>query len=892
MPRTLRPRKSHPSYAALGGFEDENGAGPSTFMEDEVASEDEFSPDKAPSDDEDVEMGDVQDEEATPRVSKSKTPKPKAQTKKVDKATPAPNPPSITPSTYTIHPAPSVPRHASQSQPPTMLPSSAPSARTLAPRTSKMYSLPTPSAHHRHKAIPLHARTLPVERLAHPPPAYGFGPGEIVPTNSMAASTTLTDRINRAWGSSVGAGPVWQMMEDRGWFKEAQRNNAGTEGVEREALRRPRVHEGVEVGKGWQILNERDAATYLPSADPSASVDANADATPSTAQDPRYPPPLKCHFGKFGEQKLVEVGMLDTLDVSTLIPNSTGHVFNAGAPVWALDWCPVHVDHRHAINYKHYLAISPYPYASYSPSIGSKLTRPAPACIQIWSISPRSGILPVQEISREADKPKEVPKEPSSPKKPKGRPKGSGKNQRKGKEKETETDTQIDAMPEPEADVVVMEAEPQATAEEAPETGVAQDSAMSAENPVADVDTSADSTSHSAAEMRCELILCIDGGPAHDLRWCPLPAHDCFSEDGEQSQERVGPRKLGILAACLGDGSLSIWAVPFPDDVVTPEHDRSKPVFLKLGEPRMRIEMPETACWSLDWANSEMLAVGCTNGCIAIYDVGNAFKHGHGPDILPTHYLPTHQSAVRALSWVRVSPSSSSGEDEGEPNDPTVLASGGYDGTEVLTDIREVKGYVVNRTRDVITSSTFSPFASGPIMIDHDNTVKAYALAPSMLGRGHVLVEPAGPVWTVNASDYHPQLAVGSADGSCVTTNILRSTRRGGLVPHFNHKIYQLDYSRSSGEYRMLENFLPKESDETTNISTGAWSPSISVTRVAWHSGAGLAGACLLASSTASGLCRVDWLVGRWHRDRVPYVDVPRMRGEVEGAVEVEEESD
>jgi hypothetical protein len=32
-------------------------------------------------------------------------------------------------------------------------------------------------------------------------------------------------------------------------------------------------------------------------------------------------------------------------------------------------------------------------------------------------------------------------------------------------------------------------------------------------------------------------------------------------------------------------------------------------------------------------------------------------------------------------------------------------------------------------------------------MIDHDNTVKAYSISPSTLGRGHVLLEPDGPAW-------------------------------------------------------------------------------------------------------------------------------------------------
>lgn len=32
--------------------------------------------------------------------------------------------------------------------------------------------------------------------------------------------------------------------------------------------------------------------------------------------------------------------------------------------------------------------------------------------------------------------------------------------------------------------------------------------------------------------MRCEMVLCIDIGPAHDLKWCPLPSHDKFRVSG------------------------------------------------------------------------------------------------------------------------------------------------------------------------------------------------------------------------------------------------------------------------------------------------------------------------------------------------------------------------
>jgi transcription factor C subunit 6 len=38
----------------------------------------------------------------------------------------------------------------------------------------------------------------------------------------------------------------------------------------------------------------------------------------------------------------------------------------------------------------------------------------------------------------------------------------------------------------------------------------------------------------------------------------------------------------------------------------------------------------------------------------------------------------------------------------------------------------------------------------------------------------------------------------------------------------------------------------------------------------------------MLASATASGICRVDWLQGRWLKGRVPYRSVPKMRGELD----------
>lgn len=98
----------------------------------------------------------------------------------------------------------------------------------------------------------------------------------------------------------------------------------------------------------------------------------------------------------------------------------------------------------------------------------------------------------------------------------------------------------------------------------------------------------------------------------------------------ESAQPRR-PRKIGILAGTFEDGSLSLYVVPDPEDVRPPEHDAALPVFgerfffsaasveslsriVRLPEPVLRIEHEGTSCWSLDWANSEVIAVGFTNG--------------------------------------------------------------------------------------------------------------------------------------------------------------------------------------------------------------------------------------------------------------------------------------
>ncbi|KAF9053300.1 hypothetical protein BJ165DRAFT_1383711 [Panaeolus papilionaceus] len=779
MTRQLRPRKNRPSYAALVEFGDDDDSElqqqPKTKTKTksvavEEDSESDFEQEREEALDGDVEASveddvmeeDTDDEPVRPakraRISqvKKKAATPKAKGKA--KATPSKS-------------------RASTSTQDAVTPT--------AVRGSKrqMYVLPAPSVHHRHRAVPLYSRSGQAERLTTKPSL--FAPSSQTLTNGFTHNAKITDRVNKAWGYNIGAGPLWDMAEDRGWFKEAITTG---DDVDTETKRRPMVYPDIPVMAGWTYLSKEEASPYLPT-----------DDTTTEEGNLKPPPPVKCHFGPIGSQEKKELSILDSL---TLVTGSNSYLFNAGGPVWGLDWCPIHVDERSARSYTQYLAVGPFPSHSHSPDIGRKVSRPSYACIQIWSLSSKE--------------------KPTRSKKP------------------------------------------------TPKSG----------------------------EINCEMVLAIDSGPAFELKWCPLPSHDKY--DGKRET-----KKLGLLGGTFEDGSFAIYVVPDPATLKSRSKSGSRPHYVKL-QPALRIELEETSCWTFDWANSEVVAIGTTNGTIAVFNLAPYLKSITSPgtptitDVLPTHYLSVHQSAIRALAWVKAPPALPSGLPS-VGQGPTVIASGGYDGMECMTDIRSGRGSVMNRTRDVINALHYSPFAGGPITMDHENTVKAYSASPSMLGRGHSLLEPQGPVWSVHASDFHPQLAVGAADGSCSTTNTLRSTRRGGTVPFFIYKIFQMDYNRHTKEFRMLDHFLPQESVDRPSAtrngkdkgkgkdpypppSCGAWPPEVGVHRVVWNSGNGLASCGLLAAGTSSGLCRVDWVLGRWAKDKIPYGSVSNVRMEDVGS--------
>jgi transcription factor C subunit 6 len=257
MPRTLRARKEI-NYAQLISFDDDDpiaggpatasGSGsaarPSVPIEDEVSSGSDF--DAGKDDDEQDELDDESSLSALPSEYEDEDTKmraPEDEDEDEDDGGTAPKGKKRTGLSNTRSSA-SVARSIAQK-----------SVVQLAPglsRVSKrqMHARPLPSVHHRHRFVPLMHRTLPAERLVSAP-YPGIPEPEVAKTRSGTENERMLDRTGRGIGYNVGPGPVWEMIEDRAWFKESDL----VEGEEwMESRRRPKVYEDLKADAGFEVL--------------------------------------------------------------------------------------------------------------------------------------------------------------------------------------------------------------------------------------------------------------------------------------------------------------------------------------------------------------------------------------------------------------------------------------------------------------------------------------------------------------------------------------------------------------------------------------------------------------------------------------------------------------
>lgn len=484
-------------------------------------------------------------------------------------------------------------------------------------------------------------------------------------------------------------------------------------------------------------------------------------------KEPVYGDVLQISVGPPGREVPVKIpkGTSRRLDSLGIVPDE-GHLLNVGGHVYALDWAPVPV---HLNTGKEYFVVSAANSKAPMTYIGHKQQCPAPANLQIWSVSPDLTASNVPSPS-------------------KGKQREDGASSSKGK-----------------------------------------------------------------GEARLQMVICHEAGSAFKLAWCPI-GHDY--DDGSGDAER--PRRLGLLAGCFADGSLSVFSVPHPELVLQNRGSASDPFYIHL-KPILKLSHPLQSATSLSWAGGELLAFGGSLGWIGVWNVGQLLRSPTPPSSppLPDYCIRAHQSAITDLSFILLPPIDSDGRFR-TTSPPTNLFSVSLDGHHSLTDLTRCSTTSIERSRTIFYACAFSPFTGGNLVHEHaDGSVSHYSLRPEEMLRSRNISHAPSRVLSLSSSPFHPMIAMGTAHGEVKVANLFRTLRRSQR----NHlPVYQTILNRSTGELVMRHHLQPEIANiaENKGWHIGTWHPLLAVTAVKWNPNIGRCR--LLLSGTAAGVVKVDFM--------------------------------
>ncbi|PWN44803.1 hypothetical protein IE81DRAFT_320765 [Ceraceosorus guamensis] len=345
-------------------------------------------------------------------------------------------------------------------------------------------------------------------------------------------------------------------------------------------------------------------------------------------------------------------------------------------------------------------------------------------------------------------------------------------------------------------------------------------------------------------------------GDAIQIEWCPVAHHTS--------------KRLGLLGCLFENGRWEVYDVPHPLLVqpLSAGKKEKEPCAVTL-QPIFGASLRSDLFTCFAWGGQERVAMGCASGHVAVYGVGDALRC-ESASCRPSHYVEASEGPVTTLSF-RMLPPLQTSLDEGEEGAeestrlyvekedalPSVLFAGGMDGCVRLMDLDALPGGRVNlhHYRNLNHCSTFSPhfgsFVCDKVEGDTLTLVNMRALG---YGSQKSLLRASGPFQTVKASYNHPLVAAGSANGGVYLFNLVRVAATRG-PNKANVLLFRLEVNRSTGELRMLDDFLPRAFAEEGHGSS--WMPCIGVQSVAWSPNVGRA--TLLASGTGTGLVRIDW---------------------------------
>ncbi|UZJ55071.1 hypothetical protein CBS101457_004391 [Exobasidium rhododendri] len=349
-------------------------------------------------------------------------------------------------------------------------------------------------------------------------------------------------------------------------------------------------------------------------------------------------------------------------------------------------------------------------------------------------------------------------------------------------------------------------------------------------------------------EAKLQLILRFKEGRVSCVRWLPTSSID---------DKRGG--KLGLLSACMQDGSVGIYAVPLSDvhqqngstegeeEIGGGGEGEKEAPTLRLS-PILSLNVNKGVALCMAWCNADKLAIAYSDGWVSIWSLSRCL----GMDarkIRPLIYAKVSASPITSISW--------------DTSGRQVFVSA-YDGSARCMQLSHPHASTeIYHSRDVCYAIEYSEALGAPLMERPE--VDDVRSVDFVNGKFHIphLYSHLGRVRTMSVSTLHPFVASGGADGSVrvLDSGWDKRANKGKKNPIVDvvMTVFRLDRHRTSGDFRMIENLalLPTSyKEQHQKNSSSAWDPAICLTATRWNPNEGREG--WLASGLACGLVRID----------------------------------
>jgi len=365
--------------------------------------------------------------------------------------------------------------------------------------------------------------------------------------------------------------------------------------------------------------------------------------------------------------------------------------------------------------------------------------------------------------------------------------------------------------------------------------------------------------------------LCSDWGETKQLKWCPVP---------RKARSSPSDAHIGLLAVICGDGHTRVLDIRI-------DPNQGLGTFAKYHGSGFAAPPPAgNVSTCLAWLSSTDLAIGYSNGHLAIYDIcpsarsipsdtadRNVPRESstiHQEEPVPWLSMPLHTTYIMSLS-------------SAYPTHPALLTSISLAGYLRLTSLVAPKtDYVLSaRTRSPPTSLAYCDSLMSVVGTEESSeTIKLWGLRCFYASfQCAKLPAPPGPGnGTVDAGRCHSTIATGSADGSVMVTNPMRKVlgrkQSGYQQCIFKHEwrpattvqTSEENLGRRRGLSRITEGYKAEKvnlllrnnfgkTNETAPITT-IYEEETAVTALAWNSNLPYGG--WLAVGWGSGLVRVQ----------------------------------